>query len=395
MEGSKKVILHIIHDSIWFDKVYLSFEGMDGYINRYLYRDIGIDKSSFEYINYSEKVICAQSLQEWGKIVSDPNNDIIYFQGLWKSSLKAIDYISDNAIVMWWCLGMEIYSNLYGWAPLLPVRLYKPKTFSFMLTHSKSLRLFLSKILTWKFPLIYDGIQSIRYRISGRRILHKELLSRIDYAFTPLPIELEELKYRHSYIKAKQFELRGKSTQWPFNYQEKVGHILFDHSAMSNNNHLDLLAALRKCHLSDRHIFFPLSYGNKDIKDYLMKHASFEGAETHFLTEVMPRQEYTDLLSNCSHALFGTIRQSGLGNTFILLRKGVKLFFFEESIVYKYCKREGYHVFSIEKDLNDESIVTPLPYDMALHNYNLFYKRRGVSDETYQQQFDRILSSHE
>lgn len=392
MEGSNKVILHIICDSIWFDNVYSRFEEMDGYVSRYLLRDINIDKSQLKYIRNSEKVICASSLQEWGEIVGDPKNDIIYFQGLWKSSLKAIDYIRKEAVVMWWGFGQDIYDNEFGWAPLLPVMVYKPRTFLFVLKHSKTVRSVLSKSMTCLFPRFYDLLQNVRYHIQGKRKIHKEVLSRIDYAFTPLPIELDEIEKRHPYIHAKPFTLKYYQYKIPFEFQVKIGDVLFDHSAMSNNNHMDLLARMKKLPLMGRSIYMPLSYGNRFVADFMMEHAYFEDAETLFLKEVLPKDDYLKVLSNCSHALFGTIRQSGLGTVSILLRKGVKVFFFENSIMYKHFKREGYYVFSIEKDLNDESINTPLPYELALHNYTLFYSKLGPM-ESYQQQFDRLLAS--
>ena len=105
MNNDKKVILHIICDSIQFDNVYPSFEEMEGYENRYLFKDVGVDKSQLKFIRHTDKVICAKTLGEWGKIISNSDNDIIYFQGLWKSSLKAIDYIRKETVVMWWCFG--------------------------------------------------------------------------------------------------------------------------------------------------------------------------------------------------------------------------------------------------------------------------------------------------
>lgn len=395
MNGNKKVILHIVFDGILFDKVFPAFEKMEGYENRYLFNRLGVDKSEIRYLKNTEKLVCAHSMQEWGSVVGDPQNDIIYFHGLWKDSLKAVDFIPKHAVIMWWCYGQEIYGNEYGWAPLMSVKVYKPKTLFFVLRHSKTLRLFISKSLTWVFPQLYDTMQDIRYRIQGKRYIHKEMLGRIDYAFTPLPIELDELKKRHPYIKAKPYKIGATAQPWPFEYQKRVGHILFDHSAMSNNNHLDLLSITKKLHLTGRNIFVPLSYGNDDIADYMLKHASFEGANTHFLTEVIPGKDYLQLVSNCSHALFGTIRQSGLGNAYIMLRKGVKIFYYEDSIMYKQLKKDGYYVFSIEKDLNDDSIREPLTDEMALHNYNLFYKYFGTTPESYQQQFDRILAKKE
>lgn len=389
------VILHIVFDSVLFDKVYPRFESMNGYENRYLFRGLHFDKSSFKNVKNCDKIICADSLEEWGAVVNDPRNDIIYFHALWKDSLKAVDFIRKEAIVMWWCFGYEIYENEYGWAPLLPVKVYKPRTFLFFLRNSNRMRSLLSRTMTLACPWLYDFLQNIRYSIQGRRLLHKELLGRIDLAFTPLLIELDELKKRHPYIKAKPYALRTKSLRLPFDYQGKLGHILFDHSAMLNNNHLDLLAAMKKLHLSGRDVYMPLSYGDQIVVDHMLKHASLKGVNIHFLTEVLSSKDYRELLSHCSHALFGTIRQSGLGNVNILLRMGVKIFFFEDSIMYKHFKREGYYVFSIENDLNDVSISTPLTYDMAIHNYNLFYQKEGELCETgtYQQQFDSLLSS--
>lgn len=393
MNGNKIVILHIICDSIWFDKLFPSFETMEGYENRYLFKGLNVDNARFSYIKNCEKIICASTLQEWGDVVGDPQNDIIYFEGLWKDSLKAVDFIRKEAIVMWWCMGQEIYGNEFGWTPLLPVRVYKPRTLFFIIMHSNTMRSFFATSMTWLFPGLYDTMQRVRYRIKGKRVLHEELLSRIDFAFTPLPIELKELKKRHPYIKAEPYRLGSTAQPWQYEYQKKLGCILFDHSAMSNNNHLDLLSITKKLHLTGRNVYIPLSYGNKDIADYMAKHASFEGANTYFLTEVIPGKDYLQLVSNCSHALFGTIRQSGLGNANIMLRKGVKMFYYEDSIMYKQLKSDGYYVFSIEKDLNDDSIREPLSNEMALHNYNLFYKLHGTASESYQQQFDRILAS--
>ena len=392
MNGKNRVILHIVCDSIWFDKVYPAFERMEGYENRYLFKGLDVDNGQFAYIKNSEKIICAKTLEEWGNVVADPQNDIIYFQGLWKDSLKAVDYIRKEAVVMWWCMGWEIYSNEFGWSPLLPVRIYKPRTLLFILKHSKTPRLFLKTSMTWIFPRLFDAIQKIRYSIRGKRLIHKEMLSRIDYAWTPLPIELVELKKRHAYIKAKPYKLGAAAPQWPYEYQKKVGNILFDHSALSNNNHIDLLYKVKKLNLKGRSIYVPISYGNSDVTDYMIKHASFDGADTHFLTEMIPQEDYNLMLSNCSHALFGTVRQSGLGNANILLRKGVKIFYFEDSIMYKQLKHDGYYVFSIEKDLNDDSIREPLSDEMAEHNYNLFYKNYYSSREPHQQFFDRVLA---
>ena len=155
-------------------------------------------------------------------------------------------------IISWWLIE-------FGWTPLLPVRVYKPRTLFFIIMHSNTMRSFFATSLTWLFPGLYDTMQRVRYRIKGKRVLHEELLSRIDFAFTPLPIELKELKKRHPYIKAEPYRLGSTAQPWQYEYQKKLGCILFDHSAMSNNNHLDLLSITKKLHLTGRNVYIPLS----------------------------------------------------------------------------------------------------------------------------------------
>lgn len=391
MNGQKKVILHIVGNSIWYEKMYPKFEKMEGYENRYLFRSVGRDKTSVTDIKDTTNVIFAKTMQEWGDIISDPQNDIIHFLGLWKDATKAVDYIREEAIVAWWVFGMEIYHNEYGWAPLMRINIYKPRTFSFLLRHARTVRSFVANVLSYKIPGLYDVLQSLRYTIQRKRIIHKEMLSRVDYAYTPLPIELELLKKYYPCIKAVPYNFGSATTKMPFEYKEETGNVLFDHSAMTNNNHIDTLSYLKTVDLKDREVIIPLSYGDEDIKNFMLNHASFDGAKTRFLTDVLPQKEYIELLSSCSHAIFGTIRQSGVGNVNILLRKGVKIYFFEDSIMYKYYKREGYYVFSIEKDLNNDSIKTPLTREMASHNYDLYYERKPLSNKTYKDSFDSML----
>ena len=392
MNRNKKVILHIVHDDIWQDKLFPAFERMEEYENRYLFRDLVDNKSSIRYIKNTDKLICVNTIEEWGKIINDPQNDIIYFQGIWKNSLKAIDFIRKDAVVMWMVFGMDIYSNEFGWSPLIYLKQYKPKTLLFVYKQSKSLKQFVSKFMTWTFPRFLDLIQTVRHIIFHKRILHKALLARVDLAYTPLPVELDLLKKRNTFIKAKPYRLKSTVLPPPFYRNNSANCILLEHSAMSNNNHLDLIAKVRKLNLKGRKMYLPVSYGNEGIKEYVIRNAHFDGCETKCLTEVLPTQEYLELLSDCSHALFGTIRQSGLGNSYLLLRRGVKVFYYKDSVLYKQLKSFGFHVFSIEDDLNNESIKEPLSEEMSLHNYNIYCMIHGGGQESYDAQFNKILN---
>lgn len=218
------------------------------------------------------------------------------------------------------------------------------------------------------------------------------MLSRLDYAFTPLKVELEELKKKHPYIKAKPYILQGFSGKEPLVLHKDTGNILLEHSANISDNHLDIIAAIisKKLNLQERDIYVPLSYGDERLAERVQEEAKFDGANVHCLMETLPFDEYKKMLDGCTHAIFGMIRQSGLGNIYICFRKGIKVFLFKDSMLYKQFKTDGYDVFSIEDDLNDVSIKEPLTGDQALNNYNIYYRKyRDLG--TYQEQMDRIL----
>lgn len=395
MNGNKKVILHITFDGILFDSVYPRFEEMDRYENIYL---LLCSKSSPEikYIKHTEKLTCVYSIEDWGKVINDPKIDIIYLHGLW--ILEAIDYIRPNVIVMWWCYGKELYENIYGYPSLLGLKIYKPKTFHYILSLG-GIRYRLSNILLCNYPQLYNVLHDFYNFILRRHDETKdklrEILSRIDLAFTPLETELEELKKKHPYIKAKPFKLRGGIVRESMAIHGKSGHILLEHSANISDNHLDIIAAInsKKLDLRERDIYVPLSYGEEGIAERVKEEAKFEGAKVHCLMKTLPFEEYKKMLDGCTHAIFGMIRQSGLGNIYMCFRKGIKVFLFKDSILYKQFKTDGYHVFSIEDDLDDVSIQEPLTEKQALNNYNLFYtQKRDLG--TYQEQMDRILKEY-
>ena len=110
---------------------------------------------------------------------------------------------------------------------------------------------------------------------------------------------------------------------------------------------------------------------------------------------VVPFDKYKSLIMGCSHAVFGMLRQSGLGNIYLCIRSGVKIFFFKDSMLYKHFITQGYYVYSIEEDMTDEAILAPLTFEESIHNYELFYKYFPEGNFPYDQQFNRILRINE
>ncbi len=395
MYDNKKLILHLVFDGVLFDKVYPSFESMDNYNNLYLLGRIGTDKQ-LKYIGNKEAIIQVDTIEEWGNIVSDPRVDYIYLHGLWQDYLKALDYIRKDVVVLWWCFGMEIYEACLGWPPLLPMKLYKPRT-HWCYLRSKGITGFIPAEVMYSCPKMYTLIRTLYDKITGRVDdnikLFSLFLSRIDYAFTPLELELTVLKQKHPFIKAKPFRLRGSIKKEPLVIHNETGDILLEHSANITNNHLDIIASIKKKRLSlyGRDVFIPLSYGSPYIAKKVKDKALFDGANVHCLMEPLPLEAYTEKLAGCTHAFFGMMRQSGLGNIYFCFRKGIKVFFYKDSFLYKHFKASGFQVFSIEDDLNDMSLSTSLEPWQAKNNYDKFFSFYDPIG-TFQQQFDNIFT---
>lgn len=387
MEDNKKIILHIVFDGVLFDIISNRFDQMNGYKNIYLFNVYG-NIPSFKFIKNASKVLIAKNIEEWGNIISNPNVDLIYFHGLWAESTKAVNYIRANAIVIWWCFGMEIYENSLGIAPILPLKLYKPKTFWIWLKHNLHNPRLTFNLLSYFFPTSYNFLKWIK-NPEGIKNIYK-MLERVDYLFTPLSTEYDKLIQNNKRITAKPFRLVG--SPFPKTIQTKhitSSTILIDHSAVLTNNHADIFYALKKFDLSSRTLIIPISYGDDFIQKELKKYENYNGAHTNYLEKPLPQEEYRELIRNCSHAFFGALRQTGLGTIIYLLINGVKIFFYKDSIMFQHFKKLGYYVFSIE-DLTEHDINTPLSETEIIHNYNLYHqirKKNGI----YEQQFDKLL----
>lgn len=394
MNNGKRVILHLIFDGILFDQVYPRFEQMQEYENMYLLSDLNLD-NEMKYIKNKEKVIRVGSLEAWGKIVNDERIDILYLHGLWSNYLEAINYIRDGVKVMWWVYGMEIYENCFGYAPLMRMKIFKPQTFQYVLSKCDSFRSQLRIRCMYEHPDFFDTFKALKNLLFGRVNSLKKMLSRIDYAFTPLPVELDELKKKNKCIHAKPFRLQAFKMKEPIVIHQYPGHILFEHSANISNNHLDVIEAMRHFDLRDRIVHVPLNYGPEDMKETVKANAHFMNAEVDCIEDVMPYDQYRSLIQGCSHAVFGMMRQSGLGNIYLCIRSGVKIFFFKDSMLYKHFMSQGYSVYSIENDMTDEALRKPLTKEECIHNYELFYKMFPEGNFPYDNQFNIILGINE
>jgi hypothetical protein len=279
----------------------------------------------------------------------------VFIHGLSIHIAPIIKKIPDNIKIAWYVWGHEAYDY---WPPLTNM-LFQPKTRS---------RIFVSS------PFFSKRLLIDRYNTFYLREL-KRVFNRFDVCIC---------RSKQEYDLFRESGLIEASTSWKpgsvgyLEYrvdvdepvQELGKNIQIGNSASFSNNHLEVLDKLKGFDLSDRKLFFPLSYGNHRYRRLVIKHGiKLFGPAFMPVTELMPIEKYRELIQSCGIIIMNHNRQQGLGNITLGLWRGAKIFLNNTS-VYKHYKALGAHIFSIEDDFDpvNTSSLEPLSYDQVITN---------------------------
>ena len=221
----------------------------------------------------------------------------------------------------------------------------------------------------------------------------RELIARMDYIKTPLRIEYDLLQ-RHSFFRAKPILMQGRGIDPDLGrivFHTKAGGILVNHSSAYTNNVLDVMNRLSHLDLKGRKLVFPIVYGAGKVADRIKQYQGFNGSETVFVEDRLPLAEYQKLMTSCTHAVYGTLRQQALGNIFNCFRTGIKVFLYRNSMNYRQFKKDGFIIFAIEDIVKSDEISTPLSEAAAIHNNKLFYALYAAPQDYLQTQLDALF----
>ena len=144
---------------------------------------------------------------------------------------------------------------------------------------------------------------------------------------------------------------------------------MVNHSASVSGNHAGVFKRLSELELGTKKIIVPVSYGNKTYASYLEDlGASLFGPKAIMIKEFMELSKYNELLCDCNVFIYGHYRQEAVGNILVALYLGGKVFLYERNPLYGFYKSLGLNLFSIDADLNSESIRTKLSVDQINEN---------------------------
>lgn len=374
-------ILHVFEDSNFLDIVADFFDAFDHVTNIYAFYTKE-PQPAFQLIKNTGRLKIFTNRKEYMSLFHADGIDAVYFHSLKPQWYKYFNHIDKKKTIFWWSWGFDIYTSWIITSPFVKLNFLKPLTLQSYNQYGRknAMARFIAKFAYYPFTWW----------------VRKKVLSRIDYFSPVISIDYDLMKEQNACFHAKPFMVTcgpGLGELEPFKHKEHSGNVLVGNSLTWGNNYLDVFEYLYKLNLANNGKYIiPISYGKAyGGKENLKQSSRFKNNQVCWLDGFMPRDEYFQLFDSISHAVFGVVRQQAIGNISFCLTNGIKLFFFKDSVVYKYLKNQGYIVYTIDDDLNNEAISSVLSYEEAKHNYDIQLKYRKNKTERAQQELQEIF----
>jgi hypothetical protein len=348
------MILHLVHDEKFVDMAFRIFEEVKPGQNECI-----VLSSSDEliYIKTTPCTIIDPMVMDLKKIVSKIEEyDIIIIHMLDIYKRLILQHISKNSKIVWIGFGVDYYDLII-----------KKNTdlfdnYTTKLYHQNKLKRSL-KVPIYKNNkfLFIRFLKNIRYVLQRRKKI--KLVNSIGF-FAPV------LSSEYDMIKETIYNFKPQFLDWNYgtleddlimgfeNIKLSKKSILIGNSATYENNHLDIFKLLDRLNIKEHKIITPLSYGSIEYRDQI-KCIGEEIFGDNFLPliDFVPINEYITIISSCSVVIMNHIRQQALGNIITMMYLGAVIILKKENPIYKFFKKEGAIIFSVEELENNISLL--------------------------------------
>lgn len=127
-------------------------------------------------------------------------------------------------------------------------------------------------------------------------------------------------------------------------FDDKTVKVMIGHSAFSFLNHKKNIDRLSKYKNENIVISLVLSYGSQDYARSVIEHAkkTFGSAKIEVILEKQSFEDYVEYIKGIDIAIFDYEHQSALGNIFLLMYLGKKLYFSADGILYQSAVLDGW-----------------------------------------------------
>lgn len=305
-----KVVYHLFSGGVYFEKFYKFMTENSNEFN-VQQKFVIIDRAKNEYVEF-DNTICIESFK-----------DLFLFYLNLKINERVI--LHNFSLLKQWIL------NLFF--------LYKVKLFSWDI---------------WGADLYFYRIKndSLKFRIFD--IIRKTSIKHFKAFIVPVKGDYDLAKENYS-VKGKcfcvQYPNYGISNEINQVSDESCISILLGNSGDKSNNHEDILDDLSRFSDQNIRIITPLSYGGDStyLENVISKGNRLFGDKFVALRNPMPYDDYIQLLNSVSIMICNHNRQQALGNIWVLLSKGAKVYIKSDVTTYSQMIDYGILVYDTKE----------------------------------------------
>ncbi|HAS58163.1 MULTISPECIES: TDP-N-acetylfucosamine:lipid II N-acetylfucosaminyltransferase [unclassified Algoriphagus] len=364
-------ILHISRDNKFLDFAIKCFEEVIPGENVYL---VLSESSDLRFI--SSELVQTGTLDQITELVQNQafisKFKAAIFHGISDTEEKVLEVLPEDLKVIWFGWGYDYY-------PLLDFFML-----SFLGQKTKEFWYSTQPLITRSKLKFHEILPVWNYWKSRKKI---KVFSRVDY-FAPV------LEYEYKRIKKMHPRFRAKYIDWNYELGDSIfsnlgkdfvrgNNFLVGNSAAITNNHLDLFELIQEKSLDDQKIYVPLSYGfpKKYKSSIKVKGKEIFGEQFVPMEDFIPFGDYLDTMKSCGFALIGSIRQQALGNIYMCLALGLKVYLHPKNPLLFELRQMGFVLFDLEDFRLETDFSNILPRDIQVHNRELM--RRKSKKENY------------
>lgn len=369
-------ILHILDDDKFIDR-HISVFKEGNFQNTFIYL-----KDEFTYDGKFKSILIhiKPLTEEYFKLPMESEKFhilIVYYLSYEKAFL--INRIRSNKIIKVWSFyGGDLYNH-----PLFNTELFSPKTIELLKLNEKKNSIFYLKAVLRPLYHIINKKANPLYEFN-------KALVQIDYFawYDKGEYDFLNKKFKNKLPVFLESSISTPFREMPLQY-DKADSILLGNSGSPYNNHLDMVLELENMNYRGK-ITIPLNYGNASYISKFKERLKASNLQITYLEDFLPYEDYISLISKHCAALFNSYRQMALGNIFIALKCGVKVYLSEKNPSYQWLKGSGFYIYSIEHDLFRDIKQNNLSMPMEKVQINISVSNKLSSDNSNKSFLSRL-----
>lgn len=269
-------------------------------------------------------------------VVIANNYDVVVLFDLEASKSYIVNRLNPNVTTFWLFFGYELYGKLL-------YLMFDKQTRTFLTQKSKiqALRFRLGSLYTK-----YNMVRNVEFRNAIKRINYFLCLSKEEYDFLRKKFDIPE------------FMQRPYNINYYLDPNTKSGNtVLIGNNRSYFNNHFEILKILEKYPKLKKYAF--LNYGDqgKYYQELLKKTNHIENFTV--FKEFLNKNDFENVYRKTDAFVMNSYRQMAVGNIFVAIKHGVKIYLNKKNIYYYFLLNNGFlisEVSEFEKDIIDNKL---------------------------------------